>query len=126
MKKIWVFILGIVTGIILTFGFFIVLGATRSTAGMPGLNAFEQPGDCLISKSSLEVFQVLSPDSALAKIKDDYTSAVYLLVNNEGKTYYDDQVIKLPAGMCFRQIGTYQYETKSEFVKTVPVVMIMK
>lgn len=124
MKKTWVFILGIITGIILTI-LFAVIVSSSSNGGMPGLTMFEQPGDCLIKKSSLEVFQVLTTDSALTKIKGDYTSAVYLLVNDEGKTYYDDQVIKLPSGKCFRQIGTYQYNTKSDFRKTVPVVVIM-
>ena len=58
-------------------------------------------------------------------IKDDYSSGVYLLVNNENKSYYDDQVIKLPTGKCFKQIGTYQYTTKEDILKTVPVVQVM-
>jgi len=121
MKKIWVFILGIITGIILTILFAVIV----SNGGRSGLNMFEQPGECLIKKSSLEVFQVLEPGVALTMIKGEIGSAVYLLVNNEGKTYYDDQVIKLPAGKCFKQIGTYQYPTKDERIKTVPVVQIM-
>ncbi len=123
MKKIWVFILGIITGIILTF-LFLFITAVSSNGGRSGLNMFEQPGDCLISKSSLKVFQVLEPGAALTMIKDDYSSAVYMLINNEGKIYYDDQIIKLPSGKCFKQFGTYQYETKDERLKTVPVVMI--
>lgn len=124
MKKIWVFILGVITGIILTFLFLFIMTISNNNNGRPGLNMFEQPGDCLISKSGLKVFQVLEPGVALTMIKDDYSSAVYMLINNEGKTYYDDQVIKLPSGKCFKQFGTYQYETKDERLKTVPVVMI--
>ena len=124
MKKVWVFILGIVTGIILTILFAVIMFST-SNGGCSGLNMFEQPGDCLISKSSLRVFQVLEPTAALAMIKDDFSSGAYLLVNQDGKTYYDDQVIKLPSGKCFKQIGTYQYPTKDERLKTVPVVQIM-
>jgi len=124
MKKIWVFILGIITGIVLTI-LFAVIVTNSSNGGRRGLNIFEQPGECLIKKSSLEVFQVLEPAVALTTIKDDFGSAVYLLVNNEGKTYYDDQVIKLPSGKCFKQIGTYQYPTKDERIKTVPVVQIL-
>ena len=103
MKRIWVFILGIVTGIILTILFAVIM-SSASTGRNSGLNMFEQPGDCLVSKSSLKVFQVLEPTAALAMIKDDFSSGAYLLVNQEGKTYYDDQVIKLPAGKGFKQI----------------------
>ena len=105
MKKIWFFILGIVTGIILTI-LFAVIVSSSSNGGRSGLNMFEQPGDCLINKSSLKVFQVLEPTAALAMIKDDFSSGVYLLVNQDGKTYYDDQVIKLPSGKCFNQIAS--------------------
>lgn len=124
MKKIWVFILGIITGIILTILFAVILTNT-SNGGRRGLNMFEQPGECLIKKSSLKIFQVLEPTAALAMIKDDFSSGAYLLINQEGKSYYDDQVIKLPSGKCFKQIGTYQYPTKDERIKTVPVVQIM-
>lgn len=124
MKKVWVFILGIITGIILTIIFAVAMSGA-SNGGRSGLNMFEQPGDCLVSKSSLKVFQVLEPTAALAMIKDDFSSGAYLLVNQDGKTYYDDQVIKLPSGKCFKQIGTYQYPTKDDRLKTVPVVQIM-
>lgn len=124
MRKIWVFILGIITGIILTI-LFAVIVSNYSNGGRSGLNMFEQPGDCLVSRSSLQVFQVLEPMAALTMIKDDLSSGVYLLVNDEGKIYYDDQVIKLPSGKCFRQIGTYQYTTKGKMLKTVPVVQVL-
>lgn len=127
MKKIWVFILGIITGIVLTILFAAIATYSSSpvSGGNSGLNIFEQPGDCLINKSSLKIFQTLEQNAALAMIKDDYSSGVYLLVNNENKSYYDDQVIKLPTGKCFKQIGTYQYTTKEDILKTVPVVQVM-
>lgn len=126
MKKIWVFILGIITGIVLTILFAVIASnSSTGTSGDSGLNLFEQPGDCLINKSSLKIFQTLEQNAALAMIKDDYSSGVYLVVNKENKSYYDDQVIKLPAGKCFKQIGIYQYTTKDERLKTVPVVQIM-
>lgn len=124
MKKIWVFIFGIITGIVLTI-LFATVSYVSSTSSNSGLNMFEEPGECLISRSSLKIFQVLEPTAALAMIKDDFSSGAYLLVNNEGKSYYDDQVIKLPTGKCFKQIGTYQYPTKDDRLKTVPVVQIL-
>ena len=124
MKKIWVFIVGVITGIVLTL-LFATVSYVSSTSSNSGLNMFEEPGECLISRSSLKIFQVLEPTAALAMIKDDFSSGAYLLVNNEGKSYYDDQVIKLPTGKCFKQIGTYQYPTKDDRLKTVPVVQIL-
>lgn len=124
MKKIWVYIVGVITGIVLTI-LFATVSYVSSTSSNSGLNMFEEPGECLISRSSLKIFQVLEPTAALAMIKDDFSSGVYLLVNNEGKSYYDDQVIKLPTGKCFKQIGTYQYPTKDDRLKTVPVVQIL-
>ena len=124
MKKIWVFIFWIITGIVLTI-LFAAVSYVSSTSSNSGLNMFEEPGECLISRSSLKIFQVLEPTAALAMIKDDFSSGAYLLVNNEGKSYYDDQVIKLPTGKCFKQIGTYQYPTKDDRLKTVPVVQIL-
>ena len=126
MKKTLVFILGIITGIVLTILFAVIAyNSSTVTSGNSGLNLFDQPGDCLVSKSSLKIFQTLEQNAALAMIKDDYSSGVYLLVNKENQSYYDDQVVKLPAGKCFKQIGTYQYPTKDDRLKTVPVVQIM-
>lgn len=124
MKKFWVFILGITTGVVLTM-LFAGVSYIFSTGGNSGLNMFEQPGDCLVSKSNLKIFQVLEPNAALAMIKDDFSSGVYLLVNDGDTSYYDDQVIKLPSGKCFKQIGTYQYTTTEDRLKTVPIVQVL-
>ena len=43
-----------------------------------------------------------------------------------GKSYYDDQIIKIPSGKCVKQIGVYKYQTKDGFEKTVPIVDIRK
>ena len=87
-----------------------------------GVNMFNEPGECL-AKGSVEIFQVIEPTAALATTKGDhgYNGILVLLVNDENKAYYDEQIVK--AAKCFRQIGTYQYETKGEFLKTVPVVI---
>lgn len=124
MKNFWVFILGIITGVVLTM-LFAGVSYIFSTGGNSGLNMFEQPGDCLVSKSNLKIFQVLEPNAALAMIKDDFSSGVYLLVNDGDTSYYDDQVIKLPSGKCFKQIGTYQYTTTEDRLKTVPIVQVL-
>lgn len=92
-----------------------------------GLTFFEEAGEC-ISENSFEVFQVLDSGDALAReckgILNTATGMVVLFVTQDGKSYYDDQIIKVPSGKCVKQIGIYKYLTESGFEKTVPVVDI--
>lgn len=89
---------------------------------------FDKPGDVLEVKS-FKVFQVLGDNSALVHGKENnyyyYGGAVYLLTNDEGKYYYDDEIVDVPKGKTVRQFGIYQYQTRSEFEKTVPIIRIV-
>lgn len=120
MKKFLLFFGGFICGIIITFLTLFIIGSTSTSNN--GVNIFDKPGECL-AKGSVEIFQVIEPTAALATTKGDYgyNGILVLLVNDENKAYYDEQIVK--AAKCFRQIGTYQYETKGEFLKTVPVVI---
>jgi hypothetical protein len=92
---------------------------------MIGLTIFPEKGECIATKGEIEVFQVLEPNMALARTGNILDGIVVLLINYEGKTYYDEQKIKIPANKCARQIGTYQYTTRRDnFGKTVPAVVI--
>lgn len=93
---------------------------------------FSEKGRC-ITKKDLIVFQVISPSKALVRPSVDFNKdmenvlgmfGVMLLVNDTGETYYDDEIVKVPAKTCARQIGTYKYPTKNNNYKTVPVVRI--
>ena len=128
MKKWLIFGGGVLTGVILTFVFAFIFSASRSGSN-DGTTWFEEPGD-VIDVEAFEVFQVLAEDAALVhgKTHDDYdiyTGAVYLLTNEDGKYYYDDEVVRVPDGKVVRQVGIYQYQTKSDFGKTVPIIQIM-
>lgn len=124
MKKWLIFIGGVVTGMVLTFVFALIFYLNYS--GLDDRTTwFEKPGD-VIDIEAFEVFQVLSEDAALVHAQSyRYSGTVYLLTNDEGKYYYDDEVVKVPEGKVARQIGLYQYQTKSEFSKTVPIIQIM-
>lgn len=122
MNKFLVFLGGFVTGILVTFfAAYMFTIANKPNDGLIGLTIYAETGDCIEIDGQLKVFQVLAPNMALAMAKD---FLVVLLVNNEGKTYYDDQRIKIPDNKCARQIGSYQYGTASTFQKTVPAVEI--
>ena len=124
MKKWLIFIGGVVTGMVLTFVFALIFYLNHSDLN-DRTTWFEEPGD-VIDVEAFEVFQVLSDDAALVRDQSyRYLGTVYLLTNDEGKYYYDDEVVKVPDGKVVRQIGLYQYQTKSEFNKTVPIIQIM-
>ena len=118
MKKWLIFLGGVVTGVLLTFLFAFVLSGQREAPAVEdnGVTMFEQPGD-VINETGFEVFQALEQGAALAKGKKEWI--VYMLVNDEGKYYYDDEKVNVPSGKVARQIGIYQYETNSGRPKTV-------
>ncbi len=138
MKKWVVFLLGSITGAILTIIVlgFIGMSMNNSTTGegsinsYPGLVIFEQPTE-EIKTPSFKVLQVISNNMALAHAGENkygevwYTGMLVLLTGDEGTYFYDDQIVEVPKGKTARHIGTYQYETKSEIQKTVPVVKIL-
>lgn len=130
MKKWLIFGGGVLTGIVLTFVFAFIFSASRS-GGSDGTTWFEKPGD-VIEVKAFKVFQVLGENAALVngQTHEDldleiFTGAVYLLMNEDGKYYYDDEVVRVPDGKVARQVGIYQYQTKSDFGKTVPIIQIM-
>jgi hypothetical protein len=135
MKKIWVYLLGLLSGIVITIVVLLVFGLIIRAKNDPGITMlngmsfFETPGE-VIKETSFKVFQALDDGAALAEGKGDGHSSVYLGLNvllyNEEKTpYYDEQIVTLPQGKCFRQVGIYRYHAKSGIDKTVPIVMIM-
>ena len=146
MNRILTLIAGFIAGVLATLfvGYLLVIANKPIDGGLIGLTVFPQKEDCLknTSKSKsteVDIFQVLEPNMALGNIKNftdkkmyggdnyrDYDIAsdvVVLLINYDGKTYYDDQKIDVTS-KCVRQIGTYQYSTKIGLEKTVPAVVI--
>lgn len=134
MKKIWVYLLGVLTGIVFTIGILVIISVVIDAKNDPrigatnGMSFFETPGD-VIEPSSVKVFQALGDGTALAVCKEDryygYGTTVVLLYNEEETPYYDEQVVNAKRGMCFRQIGIYRYPAKNGNDKTVPIVMLM-
>lgn len=125
MKKACIFIGGVVTGAILVIVVSMLIAGRNSTYN--GITLFEKEGEC-ISENSFKVFQVLNSGEALAnEVKQGYlipTGLAVLFLNEDGQSYYDDQVIKIPLGKCAKQIGIFKYSAKSGMEKTVPIVGI--
>ena len=132
MKKGLVFFLGMIVGAVLTIAILAGYNQLSGSDKTPdsGITMFDTPGPTMTFRS-FEVFQVLPNGTALAKTSDKLTPVFYLgtdpivlLLPGEGIAYFDDQIIKVPANKCVKQVGTYRYETKDQFIKTVPIVKI--
>ena len=78
------------------------------------INFFEKPGDPVKDKS-FEVFQVLSDDAALVRALSDahldmYLGPVYLLTNDEGKYYYDEEKILVSMTLGMMSLFSFAQE----------------
>ncbi len=125
MKSFLFFIGGFVAGILATFLFaYLTSVADKPNDGLIGLTKFSEKGECVPTKTQLEIFQVLEPNMALAETGNYPDRIMVLLINYDGKSYYDNQKIIVPSKKCARQIGTYQYMTRMGIGKTVPAVVI--
>ena len=128
LKNILIFVAGMVTMFIIM----ILLGVAVNSSndnGYPGLTIFEEEGKCTGARQ-IQVMQTLEPNMALAHAKTqpnaiyDPNEILVLLLGDEKANYYDDQKINIPKGMCAKQVGTYQYQSRELGVKTVPAVTI--
>ena len=129
MKNFIYFFLGVISGIIVTFLFLYIITRDENTQNgednLIGLIKFEKEGDCIGNNKNLKILQVIKPNIALAELENDnYESTIFLIINNEGEYYYDNQKISIPKGKCTKQIGIYNYSTKIGLDKTVPTVII--
>ena len=123
MKKFIIFLLGVITGVVLTIAAAAWLG-TRSDNDHDR-SFFDKPGE-VMSMTSFKVLQVLDDGSALAQTYDKYAhDPTVLLMNKNGEVYYDDQIVKAPTGKCFRQMGTFKYTNNLGSRCTVPIVAIL-
>lgn len=134
MKKNWIyFIGGVVVGIILTIVTLYFIGTSiqqqlQQEEDDQKTTMFEVPGD-VIDVKSFKVFQVVEEGKALVHGESEsssglYIGAVYMLTNDEGKLYYDDEILKVSKGKEARQIGIFEYKAALG-QKTVPIVRIM-
>ena len=133
MKKGIVFILGVITGVFLTLVIATIGSFSSSSVGSnDGISMFDAPGNVMDFKA-FQVIQVKDNGSALMyavnkanpKEYDFIGETVVLMLQEAGVSFYDDMVIKVPAGNVVRQTGTYKYRSGAGVIKTVPIVKIV-
>ncbi len=126
MKKPWIcFIAGVVMGVVVT-----VVTVFVFKVGIPEYDDilwFEHEGTC-ITRVDLKVLRALRQDRALVgEAQDEFLeSPIMLLVADDIPNFYDEQIIKMPQGACAKHVGNFNYKTKDDGFKTVPVVSIQR
>ncbi|WP_299337576.1 hypothetical protein [Prevotella sp.] len=124
-KFILTFVAGIITGIIMLFALGYIMSMSKSEAECvdDDIVMFDKPQKT-INANVFVVMQVLPNGSALAIVDgnfDNYGTTVLFLAK-DGKSYYDDQRIRVPSNKCVKPIGVFRYMTQKNQEKTVPVV----
>lgn len=143
MKKIVYFLLGLLSGVVLTLVVLYIIGRTASSSEFDEPNVaqvqnpygptfFEQPGETFDFRS-VKVFQVLEAGVALgmAEEKGKYTNTSYytgitVLLYDKQTHFYDEQIVKLSDNKVFKQVGIYRYPNTEENILTVPIVSIFE
>ena len=113
--------LGIITGIILTFAFSFC-GNLSDNSGIIGLEMFEEPGDYM-EYSQFKVSQVIE-GCALA-CANDYFGPTVFIIPNKKQQFYDGQEIVLKSDQRAQHVGTYRYSNIIEIERTVPAIRII-
>lgn len=91
------------------------------------IKLFDAPTDC-VSTSDFKIKEVIDEYYAIAEeveyntVLENYYPkyGINVVIKSEEKNkYFDEQIIKMPAGKCMRQIGVY-----TKYSNTYPVVKI--
>ena len=127
MKNWLIFGGGFLAGVVVTVLVLVIIGlANQNNGGLLGATYFDEPSK-EIKENSFEVMQVIQDHAALVRSKESpssslYLGPIYLMVNNSGRYYYDDEIIDVPRNLKVVQIGIYKYSTKMGVDKTVPII----
>ena len=141
MKKFLIFITGGIVGAVVALAI-PYLTSEETDYYTNSITLLKEAGEC-VSTNNFKILQVTDGGALALELIDpnfeelDLPTALTDLLNlpsglvvffkdDTGAAYYDGQVIKMPKGMCAKQIGVYRYITTEEIEKTVPIVAIMK
>ena len=112
------FIIGMVMGIALTFGFFLIVGYFTQQQKNNSIQYLEKPVSYEDKEiASFEVIQVIDQNAALAS--DEGVSGLYNKVVLLGSDFYSGQTITL---INPQRIGSYSYTSVGGMPMTVPIV----
>lgn len=122
------FILGVLTGVVLTIAGLFVIFALNSNSDNVGTETKTDPIQYLEKpvsyenkkETSFKVFQVIGNAALASEISDKeykwYNGNTVLIL---GEDFYSDQVVTIKNPI---RVGTYNYTTRADIPKTVPVI----
>lgn len=125
LKNILIFISGMVTMFLLILVILLICGLFAQSDELQGLTYLPEGEEVCITTKNLKVSEVIAQNAAIAEFgyMDTFGNIIsgtkVLLVNYDGKEYYDDELIKMPKNKCAKRFGTYQY-----FGGTIPAAEI--
>jgi hypothetical protein len=130
MKKIWVYLLGVLTGIVVTFIVLFIISTSNNQKSPDGVEFFDKVGE-VMDCTNYQVFQALDDGYALAWEVNEYgipnpLGSIALLYDKDGSPYYDRQTVSASYGESFRQVGIFRYKQKDGDYATVPIVMVVR
>lgn len=132
-KPTVIFIIGIVVGAtLLAIGHLIATNIDTDST-----EYFKTAGKCREDIGTFMVREQISKSKVLAYVNCDETTAFFadligideghfplvLLITPNKKSYYDNEIIEVPAGKCARQIGVYTMRRNGE-KRTIPILRI--
>lgn len=135
MEKVQNYILGIVTGILLTLVYFAVKNylANQGTGNgekleqheghTRGATMFDNPVP-FIEARTFKIDKVLFRNAALATCDSGgnfFIGTEVLIRSDRENSFYDNQVVSAPNNCNVMQVGTYKY-----LGRTVPIIRFMK
>lgn len=84
-----------------------------------------EPGEKVVGP--FKVFQVVSDTKALAFEKSDYgyNGMLCLIYHTPDVLFFEDAIVRASRKKEFRIVGTYTYETRNGYQKTIPVIEMM-
>jgi len=118
------FLLGVVTGAVLTFAVLFVIGlVNQNSADNDPVQYLEKPVSYENKKeTSFKVLQVLGNAALATEASDKIGGDVMYLGNTVlvlGENYYSDQIVTVRNPVI---LGTYSYTANNGMPKTVPVI----
>ncbi|MCM1451221.1 MAG: hypothetical protein NC102_03100 [Clostridium sp.] len=124
MNKFIVYLLGVISGLALSYAFAShEQAATPTDSEIKGLEIFSEPADYM-DYTQFHISQVLEDGYALARA-DEILGPHVFIIPNENQHFYDNQTINLAENQCAQHVGTYKYKDNFNSNKTVPAIKIV-
>lgn len=149
MRKIVVYLLGVLTGIVFTYLIFMCFGEesheteireevqeeieeeAEEAAEVEEVEdtspqkyvLFDKPGE-VMDADEYEVDKVISDNYALSS--ERFGIDKVLIYSSDGSIFYDGQNVRCGSDECFRYVGVMKEEHGGTRVRTIPIVQKMK